>query len=275
MNADMTDSALLPLFPRIATLILALLVLSPLAVEARGPSLEEISRAIEQKDNRALINAFMKYELGEVNEYATKPLMSKYPSLIFFINQAERDPLGSLLFLETWVGRLREAQKNIDSIAYSIAFSSSEKEKIMSLVPTTKKIISYGIPLMKRDIYSALMAIRYLAGKKNQDPLQLLKSPDFRDAVYRQCESDPKKLDKEMGELSEGELICMRLGWVLEEIRLTRLWIVLNDNELPKPKAYMAYREKRSAYWQKRLKRIFPDKKVSSSPSEALGSPSG
>lgn len=237
--------------------LLCFLAVFAAAAQGRGPSHEEISEAIVQPDNRRVINAFMKHELGEVNEYATKPLISKYPSLEFFITQANRDPLESLLFLEKQVHRLRDAQKNIDSFPYSLAFSSEEKKKILSLESTAKKIISYGIPLMKRDMYRVLVAIKYLSSKKKKDPMSLLPSPDFRDAVYRQCESDPQALDKAMGELSEGELISMKLGWVLEQVTITRLWLVFNDNKLPEPNAYMAYRKKRSQYWKERLKRIY------------------
>ena len=97
--------------------------------------------------------------------------------------------------------------------------------------------------------------------------MELLPDPKFRDAIYRQAEQTPESLDKEMGELSEGELICMRLGWTLEEVNLTRLWLTFNDNRLPQRDDYMAFRKKRSEYFQQRLKRIYegslPAKKLS------------
>jgi hypothetical protein len=49
----------------------------------------------------------------------------------------------------------------------------------------------------------------------------------------------------------------MRLGWTLEEVNLTRLWLTFNDNRLPEKNDYMAFRKKRSEYFQKRLKRIY------------------
>ena len=62
-----------------------------------------------------------------------------------------------------------------------------------------------------------------------------------------------------MGEPVGGELICMRLGWTLEEVNLTRLWLTFNDNRLPQKDDYMAFRNKRSEYFQQRLKRIYGD----------------
>ncbi len=110
---------------------------------------------------------------------------------------------------------------------------------------------------MKRDFYKVIQAAHELADKKKKHPMELLPDPKFRDAIYRQAEQTPESLDKEMGELSEGELICMRLGWTLEEVNLTRLWLTFNDNRLPQRDDYMAFRKKRSEYFQQRLKRIY------------------
>ncbi|MFH0821205.1 MAG: hypothetical protein V2B18_00510, partial [Pseudomonadota bacterium] len=123
--------------------------------------------------------------------------------------------------------------------------------------PTADKIISYGIPLMKKDFYAVVVAAKKLAEKKGKHPVELLPDPGFRDAVYRLAAGTPEMLDREMGELSDGELICMRLGWTLERVTITRWWMVFNDNSLPEEKDYMAYRQKRSEYWKKRFARIY------------------
>jgi hypothetical protein len=217
----------------------------------------EIAREIVRENNRVIIEEFLKYELWEVNEYATKPLLQDHPSLIFFIKQADRGPLKNLLFLEDQVHKLRDVQKNVDSPLYALLFSASEKQKILGLRSTAERIITYGIPLMKRDFYKVIQAAHELADKKKKHPMELIPDPKFRDAIYRQAEPTPESLDKEMGELSEGELICIRLGWTLEEVRLTRLWLTFNDNRLPEKDDYMVFRKKRSEYFQKRLKRIY------------------
>ena len=151
----------------------------------------------------------------------------------------------------------RAAQKNIDSLPYSLLFSASEKKKILGLRSTADKIISYGIPLVKRDFYKIIQAAHELADKKKKHPMELIPDPNFRDAIYRQAEATSESLDKEMGELSEGELLGVRLGGALEEVNLTRLWLTFNDNRLPEKNDYMAFRKKRSEYLQKRLKRIY------------------
>jgi len=110
---------------------------------------------------------------------------------------------------------------------------------------------------MKRDFFRVVEAAKQVADKRRKHPMALMSDPKFRDEIYRKCESTAEGLDREMGELSEGELICMRLGWTLEEVTLTRLWLVLNDNRLPKKEDYMPFRKKRSEYFQKRLKRIY------------------
>jgi hypothetical protein len=240
----------------IQAVCLTILVLS-VPAHAQRISDEQIAREVIRKGNRAIIEEFLKQELREVNEYAAKPLLRTHPSLTFFINQADRGPLNSLLFLEKQVYKLQDAQRNIGSLPYVIVFSSSEKKKILGLRPAAKKIISYGIPLMKRDFYRVLQASKMLAQKKGRHPLELLRDPAFRDAVYRECARTPQELDREMGELSEGEMICIRLGWVLEQVRVTRLWLLVNDNSLPEPRDYAAFRTKRSEYFRKRLKRIF------------------
>ena len=239
--------------------LLGMLAFSSAIAAQKTPSDSKISREIMKQNNREIIEAFLKYELQEVNRNVTDRLLSAHPSLEFFIKQAERQPLESLIFLEEQVHRLRDAQKNIDSLPYSIAFSSSEKEKILSLKPIADRIVSYGIPLMKRDFYIALQAISELADERRKHPMELLPDPAFRDAVYRRCSSDPKRLDREMGEISYGEKICIALGWVLEQVTVTRIWLVFNDNKLPRPKDYELFRKKRSEYWQKRLARIYKD----------------
>ena len=234
-----------------------LLSMLPVYCNAKQLSDAEIAREIVAENNRVIIEEFLKYELRDVNEYVTKPLLKSHPSLIFFIKQADRGPLKNLLFLEDQTHKLQAAQKNIDSLPYSILFSASEKKKILGLRSTADKIVSYGIPLMKRDFYKVIQAAQELADKKKKHPMELIPDPKFRDAIYRQAEPTPESLDKEMGELSEGELICMRLGWTLEEVNLTRLWMTFNDNRLPDKDDYMVFRKKRSEYFQKRLKRIY------------------
>lgn len=239
--------------------LLGMIAFSTAVAAPKTPSDSKISREIMKTQNREIIEAFLRYELQEVNKHVTNRLLGAHPSLEFFIKQAERRPLESLIFLEEQVYRLRDAQKNIDSLPYSIAFSSSEKKKILSLKPTADRIVSYGIPLMKRDFYIVLQAINKLAAERRKHPMELLPDPAFRDAVYRQCTSEPQKLDNEMGEISYGEHICIALGWVLEQVTVTRLWLVFNDNKLPRPKDYRLFRKKRSEYWKKRLTRIYKD----------------
>jgi hypothetical protein len=217
---------------------------------------KQIADELSKQHNKAIVDEFLKHELREVNDYA-KSLMRSRPSLVFYQKQAEKSPFSSLLFLEEQVHKLRDAQKNIGSLPYSIAFSSEEKKKILGLKPAADKIVSYGIPLLKRDLHRVLLASKELADKKNKHPMELMPDPNFRDAIYRQVESTAKALDTEMGKLSEGDLICMELGWVLEQVTVTRLWLVFNDNNLPEKDDYMAYRQKRSEYFQKRLKRIY------------------
>lgn len=255
------------MFPRLGRTcaILAILLISAClmtATNARtvGLSDKEIAKRVEEKNNKTIINEFIRQELRSANEYAAKPLMDRYPSLKFFTNQAKRNPLESLLFLEDQVHKLIDAQNNINSLPYSVAFSSSEKKKILGLKDTAHRIVSYGIPLMKRDFYTVLMAARKLADEQRKHPMELLPKRSFRNAVYRECAPTAAELDREMGKLSEGELISMRLGWVLEQVTITRLWLVFNDNRLPEEDAYMAYRKKRSEYWQRRLREIYADK---------------
>ncbi|MBI5570159.1 MAG: hypothetical protein HY914_09460 [Desulfomonile tiedjei] len=226
---------------------------------AAGKELSDAAIAAEivKGSNKTIIEEFIKQELRDVNEHVTKPLLPQRPSLIFFIKQVDKGPLDSLLFLEKQVDRLRDAQKNINSLLYSLAFSSGEKKKVLSLKSVADRIVSYGIPLMKRDFYRVLQSVKQLADKRRKNPMELLPDPAFRDAVYRNLEPTASGLDREMGELSEGELICMRLGFTLEEVTLTRLWLVFNDNKLPKSDDYMVFRAKRSEYFAKRLKKIY------------------
>lgn len=235
-------------------------VLSWSGAAQRVPSDSEVSRELEKEQNQAIVESFLKYELSEVNKYATKPLLSTRPSLEFFMKQAQRKPLESLFFLEQQVHRLRDAQKKIDSLPYSLAFSSAEKKKILGLKPVADRIVSYGIPLMKRDFHLVLQAIKELADKRRKHPMELIPDPAFRDEVYRRCTPDPKRLDREMGELSYGEKVCIHLGWVLEQVTITRLWLVFNDNKLPRPEDYKVFRKKRSEYWKRRLARIYKDR---------------
>ncbi len=254
-------------FRRIFIGTILILCLSTLAsgihVLAAQMTDQQIATEIGKENNKVIIDEFLKHELREVNEYA-KSLMKAHPSLVFYQKQADRSPFGSLLFLEQQVHKLREAQRNIDSLPYSIAFSSEEKKKVLGLKPSADKIVSYGIPLLKRDLHRVLTAAKELADKKKKHPMELMPDPNFRDAIYRQVEPTDQQLDTEMGKLSEGDLICMQLGWVLEEVTVTRLWLVFNDNKLPDKEDYLAYRKKRSEWFQKRLKRIYgevsPDK---------------
>lgn len=224
---------------------------------ARDLTDTEISREILKDNNKVIIEAFLKNELTEVNQNVTNQMLAQNPSLIFFVKQVEKGPLSSLIFLEEQVHKLRDVQKNIDSLPYSIAFSSDEKKKIMGLKATADKIVSYGIPLMKRDFFQVVEAARVLADKKRKHPVELMSDQSFRDSIYRQVAPTAGQLDEEMGKLSEGELICMRLGFVLEQVTVTNLWLLVNDNRLPKESEYMLFRKKRSDYFQKKLKRIY------------------
>jgi hypothetical protein len=239
------------------TVLSFLMVPLPLFAAATQMSDAEISRELNKDQNKVIIEEFLKQELREVNEYATKPLLKNHPSLSFFFKQVDKGPFESLLFLEQQVHKLREAQKNINSFPFSISFSAGEKKKILGLRATADRIVSYGIPLMKRDFFHVVEAARELADKRRKHPMELMKFEEFRDAIYRRCEPTAAALDEEMGKLSEGELICMRLGWTLEQVTITRLWLVFNDNSLPAESDYMVFRKKRSEYWQQRLKKIF------------------
>jgi hypothetical protein len=218
----------------------------------------QIAQELAKENNKAIVDAFLKYELTEVNDQVTKFLLPQHESLKFFITQAQGSPMKGLLFLEEQVHKLQDAQKNIDTFPTSLAFNAEEKKKILNLKPVADRIISYGIPLMKRDFFKVLQAAKQLADQKHKHPMALIPDPAFRDAIYRHVDATSEGLDAEMGKLSEGELISMRLGWVLEQVRVTNLWMVLNGNTLPRPDDYMLFREKRSAYWEKRLKRIYP-----------------
>jgi hypothetical protein len=110
---------------------------------------------------------------------------------------------------------------------------------------------------MKRDFYKVILAARKLADEKRKHPMELIPKAEFRNAIYRHVELTARALDDEMGKLSEGELICIRLGWVLDQVTITRLWLLVNDNHLPNPEDYMAYRKQRSIYFSKRLKEIY------------------
>jgi hypothetical protein len=232
------------------------LLLPSLAIAA-GPSMETIERELTNEENKLIIETFLKEELSEVNEYAAKPLLREHPSLKFFIKQAQSGPFQSLLFLESQVDKLKDAQENIDSLPYVLTFSASEKKKIMGLRDTTKKIISYGIPLMKRDFYVVLQAAKKLAARQKVDVLAAVKDSRYRDEIYRMVAPTPEILSREMGELSHGEKLCIKLGWTLEQVTVTRLWLMINNNELPTPEDYEAFRKKRSEYFQGRLKRIY------------------
>ncbi|MGE5446017.1 MAG: hypothetical protein ACM3SR_15730 [Ignavibacteriales bacterium] len=239
-------------------LLISILVMGS-AVPAAEKQLSDaqIAKELSKENNKVIIEEFLKYELRDVNEYATKPLLKNHASLEFFIKQAERGPVKNLFFLEEQVHKLQNAQKNINSLPYSISFSSAEKKKILGLRQVADRIASYGIPLMKRDFFRVIQAAKQLADKKNKHPMELIRDPAFRDAIYRHCEPTAPSLDEAIGKLSEGELICMRLGWTLEEVTVTRLWLAFNDNWLPKEDDYMVFRKKRSEYFQKRLKRIY------------------
>lgn len=238
-------------------LIALVIILCPSWVNGKRLTDAEVAREALKEDNKAIVEEFLKRELRDVNEHVTKYMLNDYPSLIFFVKQVDRGPLKSLLFLEEWVHRLQDAQKNIDSFPYNTVFSSSDKTKILGLRSTTNEIISYGIPLIKRDFVRVAWAAKELADKARKHPMELIVDPAFRDAIYRHCEPTAKSLEKEMGELSEGELICFRLGWVLEQVTVTSLWLKVTDNTLPVENEYMAFRKKRSEYFKKRLKRIY------------------
>ena len=87
--------------------------------------------------------------------------------------------------------------------------------------------------------------------------MELMRDPAFRDAVYRLCEPTAPALDEAIGKLSEGELDLYAPGMDARRSYHYSLWLVLNDNWLPKQDDYMVFRKKRSEYFQKRLKRIY------------------
>lgn len=247
----------LPVIPALIILAVLSVCLFRGDVSARDLTDAEISKEILKEHNRVIIETFLKNELTEVNQNVTNQMLPQHPSLIFFVKQVEKGPLNSLVFLEEQVHKLRDVQKNIDSVVYSIAFSPDEKQKILGLRSTADKIVSYGIPLIKRDFYQVVEAAKLLADKKRKHPVELMSDQGFRDAIYRQIAPTANQLDEEMGKLSEGELICMRLGFVLEQVTVTNLWLLVNDNRLPKESDFMLFRKKRSEYFQKKLKRIY------------------
>jgi hypothetical protein len=217
----------------------------------------QIAKELAKDANKQIIDKFLRYELREVNDNVTKAMLPKHPSLEFFIKQADRGPIKNLFFLEDQVHKLQDAQKHIDSLPYSLAFFGDEKKKILELKPVADRIVSYGIPLMKRDFFKVIQAARYLADKKHKHPMELIPEASFRDDIYRHVEPTARGLDTEMGKLSEGEEICMKLGWVLEQVTVTKVWMALSDNKLPDPNDYFVFRKKRSEYFQKKLKRIY------------------
>jgi hypothetical protein len=217
----------------------------------------QVAAELAKDANQQIINEFLRYELREVNDNVTKAMLPKHPSLIFFINQADRGPMKNLSFLEKWVHKLQDAQRNINSLPYSITFFGEEKKKILELKPVADRIVSYGIPLMKRDFFKVVQAARYLADKKHKHPMALVPDASFRDDIYRHVEPTAAGLDTEMGKLSEGEEICIKLGWVLEQVTVTNVWMAISDNKLPDPNDYSVFRKKRSEYFQKKLNRIY------------------
>ena len=58
-----------------------------------------VAKELVKQNNKVIIEEFLKYELGEVNQHVTRPLLKNHESLEFFIKQAERGPLNNLLFL--------------------------------------------------------------------------------------------------------------------------------------------------------------------------------
>lgn len=241
----------------VALALAGILLIVPVCAAAERLSDAQVDRVIKEPNNRAIIEEFLTQELRHVNEYAAKPLLKRYPSLIFFINQAERGPIKNLIFLEDQVHKLRDAQARIDSVPYVLVFAPAEKKIILSLKESADDIVLRGIPLIKRDFYRVLVAARELADEKRKHPLELMPDPAFRNVVYRRAQPVPKKLDEELAELSKGELRSFRLGWDLERVTLTRLWLVINDNQLPRPEAYAAFRKRRSEYWKKRMSEIY------------------
>jgi len=240
-----------------AILLCGLVLLWPPLSTAKDLNNAEIAREIRKQSNEVIIDEFLKYELRDVNKNVTNHLIKAHPSLEFFVKQVDRGPLKSLFFLEEWLGRLRDAQAAIDSFPYNVTFSSDEKKKIMGLKPVADKIASYGIPVMKRDFYKVAAAAKVLANQKKKHPMELIPDLEFRNAIYRHIDPTAKGLDEAMGDLSNGELVCMRLGWVLEQVTITRVWLTVTDNWLPSPNDYMPYRKKRSEYFEKRLKQIY------------------
>ena len=110
-------------------LISTLIVGAPVSAAEKQLSDAEIAKELSKENNKIIIEEFLKYELREVNEYATKPLLNNHRSLEFFIKQAERGPVNNLLFLETQVHKLREAQKNINSLPVLHKLFISGKEE--------------------------------------------------------------------------------------------------------------------------------------------------
>ena len=110
-------------------LIYGFITATPDSVFGKELSDAEVAKELVKQNNKVIIEAFLKYELGEVNQYVTKPLLKNHKSLEFFIKQAERGPLNNLLFLETQVHKLRDAQREhqFSSIFHKLLFSGKEK----------------------------------------------------------------------------------------------------------------------------------------------------
>jgi hypothetical protein len=253
------------LLTRTATIVLPCVILgfvlafscAVVSANAKALSNDEIDRIVKEPANQEIIEAFLRLELGEMNEYAVKPLLAGRPSLVFFINQAQRGPLKNLIFLEDQIDRLRDAQRDINAFPYSVAFSEGEKKIVLSLKDWADEIVLIGIPRFKMDLHKILSAAKELANRKGKRPMELLPDVEFRNAVYRRCEPMPKELDEEMGRMSQGEWLCFRLGWELEKVTVARWWLTFHDNHLPKPNDYEVFRKKRSEYWSKRQAAIY------------------
>ncbi len=246
-------------FPILFAVVLCGSIVLAASLGASGKTLtdEEISRELITSNNKIIIAAFLYHELKHLNQHVTKPLLSKHPSLTFFMKHGERDALENLLFLEEQVKLLRETQKHINSLPYSIAFSAGEKKTILGVRDYTDRVVSYGMPIMKRDLHRMLEAVKTLAKKAKKQALELIPRVEFRNEVYRFCEPTPEGLVDRLGCLSRGEQTCMRMGWVLQNVTVVKVWNAVQGWTLPTPNDYQAYRAKRSEYFERRLKQIY------------------
>ncbi len=88
-------------FRTIVTALFVVFLAAGVCAAAKELSDQQIAEEVQKETNKVIVDEFLKYELREVNEYATKPLLKAHPSLVFYIKQAERSPLAASFFLSS------------------------------------------------------------------------------------------------------------------------------------------------------------------------------